>query len=131
MSLNNEIDEARVTILLPFNKYDEEGNYIYYFKPFTQYCYSIEDDKIIVDINGHKYNLTGETISLDVRTLSSDEQLSPNDAEKKRLEDNQVHDHKKETLEVLGIDIKADERADYNGRWLEKFLRKEDKNINE
>lgn len=32
-------------------------------------------------------------------------------------------DHKKETLEKLGHDIKKFERADYNGRWLQKALK--------
>lgn len=33
-------------------------------------------------------------------------------------------DHKKETLKNLGIDIKAGEKTDYNGEWLQKALEK-------
>ena len=124
------METTKVTVMTPFNVIGSNGTK-YYFVPFTQYDYCITDNDIIVTILEEDFNLTNKDISLEVRDLNEDEQLSPSAREEKRLIDTQVHDNKKETLEIIGLDIKADERTDFNGRWLEKFLYKKDTNTNE
>ena len=128
MKDNNKNDKL-LTILLPINVIGDNGN-AFYFTPYRQYCYFsegflIEDDETFyygVKIDTEVYLIPKDKVSTECRVLTEDEQLTPSELKEKDLYEKTVKDHKKRTLEVLGIDIQKDERTDFNGRWLAKFL---------
>lgn len=129
--MSNNKDVKYIVVLLPFSLTGVNGS-IYHFKPFRQ-CeyvsegYLIEDDPMYyfeVNLCGDTYLVPNTNVYKTTRKHSEDEQLSPAERKDKEQYDKTVKDHKKETLKVLGIDIKKNERADFNGRWLAKLLRK-------
>ena len=123
-------DTKRLTVLLPVDIKGDDAVSVFYFRPFRQYCYGREGNLISgdatyyyeVEIEGVKYLIPKDYVQPCSKELSEEQQMSPWEAEYKRLWDNTEKDHKKMALEVLGIDIERNERTDYNGRFLLKYV---------
>jgi len=92
----------------PFKEITDHKNKAYGYKVISGASYFIVFDRAAVQENFDREGL--DELSLAER--AREDQM------------NKVADHKKETLKILGHDIKAFERVDYNGRWLQKTLEK-------
>ena len=133
--------ECTITIILPVNIVGSKGASIR-FVPYKQFCFK---EEVMIDvpceancgtkkIKAWKIELMGQVFMVTSRNAmpadylrDEDEQLSWDErARKFLLVDNHAKDYKKETLEVIGHDVKAAEKTDYNGEWLQKVLEKRD-----
>jgi len=129
--------DCTITIILPVDITGSKGTSIR-FVPYKQYCF---EESLIIDVPcddncgvrkiqawsveliGQKFIITSKNAMPAGFLRDEDEQLSLDErARKFLLVDNHAKDYKKETLEVIGHDVKAAEKTDYNGEWLQRIL---------
>ncbi len=114
-----QTNESRVIIICPYEAVSGSGkNFL--FNPYRQYCYKDKtfvggSDKYnyTIEIEDEDYIVPGIYLHETTICLNEEEQKSIYEVALERLHNKVVKDHKKRTLEVLGIDIKANERTDF------------------
>lgn len=132
---------CKITIILPVDVVGSDGDTMR-FVPYRQYCYKekIEylipctdacDDKdlkkktmgYVVEVMDQDFIINERNAMPAISDRDEDEQLTfPERVRKYLLVDSKARDYKKETLEILGHDVKAAEQTDYNGGWLQRAL---------
>jgi len=130
-----------ITIILPILITGSKGTelpfvpnrqYCYVEKGFYDYeCYKKNCGRIgiykmpgyVVEINEELFIVWATNAVENIPELTEREQEGFGRQYVDHIKFDHVKDYKKEAKEVLGLDIKAHERTDFNGRWLEKFLR--------
>jgi hypothetical protein len=134
-------EQCLITVILPIIITGSKGNR-FPFVPATQYCYvekgmyprecfepgcgplGIYDrEGYVVDINDEYFVIWKENVVEGTEVLTEREQAGFGKQYVDHIKFDHPKDHKKLAKEVLGIDIKKNERTDYNGRWLEGLLK--------
>lgn len=104
-------------IMMSFNREEDCGNN-YSRKKIPAYIIELMDQEFIIS---SRNAMPAEFVRQGNELLTNQEA-----ARQYLLIDSKVKDYKKETLEVIGHDVKAAERTDYNGGWLLRELSKRD-----
>lgn len=130
---------CNITIILPIDIIGSEGTSMR-FVPYRQFCYKEKIKKLVcchlalgktveefyvVELMEQDYHISKRNAMPSDYLRDEEEQLSYDERADIYLRESHTKDHKKETLEVIGLDIKAGERTDYNGRWLQELLDKQ------
>jgi hypothetical protein len=133
-------DKCLITVILPIILTGSKGHKVP-FIPYKQYCYVekgmyerecfepdcgplgvFERPGYIIELNDEYFVIWEENVIEGVEELTEREQAGFGKQYVDHLKFDYVKDHKKEAKEILGIDIKANEKTDYNGTWLEGYL---------
>ena len=124
-----------LTVIVPFVAIGDRDTTMQ-FSPYKQYCYTGYEwlnidgryaNFYIVTINDEIFCMDESYVMPCQKELSEEEQKSIGErAREERVKRYFVADERKQAKEVLGLDIKKNERTDYNGRWLQKLINKGD-----
>ena len=134
-------DKCLITVILPVQLIGSKGTKLP-FMPYKQYCYKekgfydfecfkpecgpmgiYKHPGYIIEINEEYFAIQANNVIESDNELTEREQSGPGESYVDHIKFDHVKDYKKEALENLGIDVRSNEKTDYNGEWLEKLLK--------